>query len=271
MRIVVDGIPVSNMTIYPIRILSGLILFCLLYLLFRAVATMAYRQALDDESEEDKQVAMASLLTYTGAGIAIFVGLLVAGFDFTGLAIVAGALSVGIGLGLQSVVNNFVSGLILLIEKPIKPGDRINIDGIEGFVKKIRVRSTHIISLYREDIIIPNSDLITHRLTNYMFSDKLGRFSCEVGVAYDSDAEQVRELLLQLAYEHKDVVKTGAFKPIVYFKTLDDTRLVFQLWCLIQNVNNKAIVQSDINFAIYQTFRDHGIIMLTPIQLVAAK
>lgn len=100
----------------------------------RAISTSISRHQ-QFENEEETQVAIASILTYVGFSIAVISGLLVAGFNFTGLAIIAGALSVGIGLGLQSIVNNFVSGIILLIEKPIRPGDRINIDGVEGFVK----------------------------------------------------------------------------------------------------------------------------------------
>ncbi|HDV6631120.1 TPA: mechanosensitive ion channel, partial [Legionella pneumophila] len=138
------GFTLANITIYPTRILFGIIIFCFLYLVSRAISTSISRHQ-QFENEEETQVAIASILTYVGFSIAVISGLLVAGFNFTGLAIIAGALSVGIGLGLQSIVNNFVSGIILLIEKPIRPGDRINIDGVEGFVKKIRVRSTQIL------------------------------------------------------------------------------------------------------------------------------
>ncbi|HEO1450578.1 TPA: mechanosensitive ion channel family protein, partial [Legionella pneumophila] len=129
------GFTLANITIYPTRILFGIIIFCFLYLVSRAISTSISRHQ-QFENEEETQVAIASILTYVGFSIAVISGLLVAGFNFTGLAIIAGALSVGIGLGLQSIVNNFVSGIILLIEKPIRPGDRINIDGVEGFVKK---------------------------------------------------------------------------------------------------------------------------------------
>lgn len=257
------GVHLVNVTIYPTRIISGVVVFCLLYLVCRAISTsISSHQQFEDE--EETQVAVASILTYIGFTIAIIAGFLVAGFDFTGLAIIAGALSVGIGLGLQSIVNNFVSGLILLIEKPIRPGDRINVDGVEGFVKKIRVRSTQILSPSREDIIIPNSDLITRRVTNYMFSDKFCNINCEVGVAYGSNTHEVRDVLLAIANNHDEVIKSGRNKPVVLFRSFADSSLIFQLGCLIKDVNKKSVVKSDLNFAIEQAFREHNIEMPYP-------
>lgn len=136
-KYILYGVKFENFTFNPARVISGIILFCILHLIFRSISATISRHKQFD-GEEETQVAVASLLTYIGFAVAIISALLISGFDFTGLAIVAGALSVGIGLGLQSIVNNFVSGLILLIEKPIKPGDKISIDGIDGYVKKIR-------------------------------------------------------------------------------------------------------------------------------------
>ena len=257
------GVHLVNITIYPTRIISGVVVFCILYLICRAISTSITNQQ-QFEDEEETQVAVASILTYIGFTIAVIAGSLVAGFDFTGLAIIAGALSVGIGLGLQSIVNNFVSGLILLIEKPIRPGDRINVDGVEGFVKKIRVRSTQILSPSREDIIIPNSDLITHRVTNYMFSDKFCNIHCEVGVAYGTDTHLVRDVLLAIANGHEEVVKSGRNKPVVLFRSFADSSLIFELGCLIKDVNKKSVVKSDLNFAIEKAFREHNIEMPYP-------
>ena len=254
------GIHLANITIYPTRIISGIVVFCLLYLVFRAISTSISRHQ-QFEDEEETQVAVASILTYVGFSLAMISGFLVAGFDFTGLAIIAGALSVGIGLGLQSIVNNFVSGLILLIEKPIRPGDRINVDGVEGFVKKIRVRSTQIITPSREDIIVPNSDLITRRVTNYMFSDKFCRINCEVGVAYGSDTILVRDVLLNLANNHEEVIKSHRNKPVVLFQSFGNSNLIFQLSCLIKDVNKKSTVKSELNFAIDEAFRENKINM----------
>jgi len=260
---VLYGIHFATFTFYPTRIIAGVVVFCLLYLLFRSISTALSRHE-QFEDEEETQVAIASILTYVGFAIAMISALLVAGFDFTGLAIVAGALSVGIGLGLQSIVNNFVSGIILLIEKPIKPGDKINVDGIEGVVKKIRVRSTQITSSAREDIIIPNSDLITRRVTNYMYTDKYLSICCEVNVSYGSDTALVRELLLKVTHDHDEIIKSARNKPTVLFRAFGENALVFQVWFVIKDGNNKANVKSELHFAIERLFREHNITFALP-------
>ncbi|HAU3482672.1 TPA: mechanosensitive ion channel [Legionella pneumophila] len=252
------GFTLANITIYPTRILFGIIIFCFLYLVSRAISTSISRHQ-QFENEEETQVAIASILTYVGFSIAVISGLLVAGFNFTGLAIIAGALSVGIGLGLQSIVNNYVSGIILLIEKPIRPGDRINIDGVEGFVKKIRVRSTQILTPVNEDIIIPNSDLITRRVVNYMLTDNYWRVNCEVSVAFGTNLNLVKDILLEIANKHDDVIKSGRNKPVVLFTSFADSALTFQLWCMIKDVNKKSTVKSELNFSIEEAFRKHDI------------
>ena len=260
-----NGVIFSNFTIYPARIIIGVMVFCVMFLICRALST-AITRYYQFEHEEDTQVAVASILNYIGFALALISGFLIAGFNFTGLAIVAGALSVGIGLGLQSIVNNFVSGLILLIEKPIKPGDRIIVDGVEGTVKKIRVRSTQIMTSAREDIILPNSDLITKRVTNYMYTDKYLSIGCQVQVAYDANIELVNELLLKAAFNHDDVIKTGKQKPHVLFKSFGEHALIFQLWCLIRDANKKSSVQSDLNYMILKLFKEHEIEMSFPQQ-----
>lgn len=254
----VHGVHLADMTFYPTRILAGLVVFCSLYLICRAISTSISRHQ-QFEDEEETQVAIASILTYVGFSIALISGFLIAGFNFTGLAIIAGALSVGIGLGLQGIVNNVVSGLILLIEKPIRPGDRINVEGLEGFVKKIRVRSTQIMTPSREDIIIPNSDLITRPVKNYMYSDLYCRINCDISVSYGTDTLLVRDILLDIMNQHEEVIKVGRSQPRVILRSLGNGALDFQFDCLIRDVNKKSTVQSELNFAIEQTFRAHHI------------
>ncbi len=256
--LLLNGVHFSSFTFYPTRIISGIIVFCILYLLFRSLSTKLSQHA-QFEDEEETQVAVASILTYIGFAFALISALFVSGIDFTGLAIIAGALSVGIGLGLQSIVNNFVSGIILLIEKPIKPGDRISIDGVEGIVKKIRVRSTQITTAAREDVIIPNSDLITHPVTNFMFADKSLTIYCEVGVSYDSDPILVKKVLLQAVHEHDEAIKSARSKPTVLFRAFGESAMIFQVWFLIKDGNKKSQIHSDINFSIAQLFREHQI------------
>ena len=204
------------------------------------------------------------MLTYIGFALALICGLWTAGFDFTGLTVVAGALSVGIGLGLQGIVNNFVSGLILLIEKPIKPGDRITVDGIEGIVKKIRVRSTQLVTPQREDVMIPNSHFMTSPITNSMYTDKHVLIQCQLSVPSGTDPQKVRELLMNVANENADVIKQTQHQPFVLFRAFDDNAYVFQLCCIIKDVNKKASVHSELNFSIEQRFRDNNVSLIIP-------
>lgn len=257
------GFQINRLNFVPAKMISGIIVYCLIYLLFRAISRKI-SQNQNFDGEEERQVAVASIIIYLGFSIALFTALIISGIDFTGLTIIAGALSVGIGLGFQSIVNNIVSGLILLIEKPFKPGDRISVDGIEGFVKKIRVRSTQILTPAKEDIIIPNSDLVTKKVINYMYSDKYCRIQCDVGVAYDSSVALVKDLLLQAANVHDEVIKTGRSKPVVLFYAFGRSALLFSLFVTIKDVNKKGLIQSDLNALIMEFFRAHQIKMGLP-------
>ena len=121
-------------------------------------------------------------------------------------SVVAGALSVGIGFGLQSIANNFVSGIILLFERPIKAGDFVTVGDVEGFVKKISIRATEIETLDNQDMLVPNSELISGRVTNWVLHNPYGRLRIKVGVAYGSDVNTVKQILETVSHENKNVI-----------------------------------------------------------------
>ena len=150
-----------------------------------------------------------------------------AGFDITNLAIVAGALSVGIGFGLQSIVNNFVSGLILLIERPIKVGDRIVVGDEQGLVRRISVRATEIETFDRASVIVPNSELITGRVKNWTLRDSLGARQREDRCGLQFRPEQVIAILMKCAEDHPDVLRTPA--PCAALEAFGDSALLFNL------------------------------------------
>lgn len=257
-----SGFKFVGITVVPSRIILALISFSIILLIGRFISTMVAHK--NQFHEEDTQIAIATITIYISFAIAFVFALVITGVNFTGLAIIAGALSVGVGLGLQNIVNNFVSGLILLIEKPIKPGDRISFGMFEGFVKKIRIRSTQIATIANEDVIIPNADLITQPVTNYMYLDHRIRVVCQVGVAYGSDVQLVRKLLLQVAADHPEVVKEPKKAPLVLFTSFGNSSLLFELWCVIHDVNKRYIVGSELNFAIDEIFRANGITIAFP-------
>lgn len=258
-----DGFEIGGLQLYPFRILLAAAIFSLIILLSRWISTFVARKN-TLKKDTDQQVAIASILTYVLFAIGLLASLLVAGVNFTGLAIIAGALSVGIGLGLQNIVANFFSGLILLLEKPIKPGDRVIVGDTEGFVKKVRLRSTQISTMAKEDVIIPNSELINTQVINYMFRDTLWRVACRVGVAYGSDVALVKKVLLAVAADHEDICQTEPNEPIVLFMAFGNSSLDFELWCVITDVNKKYIIQSELNSEVDRRFRENHITIAFP-------
>ena len=201
--------------------------------------------------------SLIQLLGYLGLIISMMAGISAVGFDLTNLALIAGALSVGIGFGLQSIVSNFVSGLILLFERPIKVGDWVMLNSGEGFVKKISVRATEIETLDKTSIIVPNSELISSSVKNWTYKDRIGRVSITVGVTYDCNPHQVREILLECAKEHPSVLSHPAAS--VLFKDFGDSALIFDLRVFVRNIRERYDISTDLRFMIWDRLKEEGI------------
>ena len=151
-----------------------------------------------------------------------------------------------------------------MVEKSIKPGDRIIINDKEGFVKEIRLRSTQITTIAKEDIIVPNSDFITQQVINYTFKDELTRVACRVGVSYDSNIDLVKKTLFEIAEKHPDIRHDDANKPAVLFNEFADSSLNFALYCTINDANKKYKVISDLNAAVFKEFKKLNIEIAYP-------
>lgn len=257
----VNGFTVGQIPIVPLRIFMGLLLFLVFWTIARWLKNQIRRNiAKETHFSKSARDAFVTISGYFIFGIALILGLAAAGVNFTSLTVIAGALSVGIGFGLQNIINNFVSGLILLFERPIRRGDWIIVSGTEGYVKKISVRSTVISTFDRADVIVPNSELISSQVTNWMLSDRKGRVRVPVGVAYGSNTELVKNLLLEAAYGLPDVVTDGSVPdPFVLFMGFGDSSLDFELRCYIKDVDTRLRSRSDLNFAIDAAFRAHGV------------
>lgn len=263
----IDGFELWGITLVPIRLIGGLLLFGILLLVSRRVRDMAERKWTSElDIDPGGREALVTLIGYAGVIISILTGLSWAGFSFDNLALVAGALSVGIGFGLQNVVSNFVSGLILLFERPIRAGDWIQVGGTEGVVKKIRVRATEIQQFDRTEVIVPNADFITNSVTNFTLHNKMGRLFLPVGVAYGSDTELVRDVLFRVASSHPDVLMGSAIapEPIISFTAFGDSALNFEIRAYLRDVGKRLVVTSDLHFAIDKAFRENGIEMPFP-------
>ena len=197
--------------------------------------------------------SISTIFGYFGFTLAAVLAITAAGFDLSNLAIVAGALSLGVGFGLQSIVSNFVSGLILLTERPIAAGDWVVTTGGEGTVKRISVRSTEIQTFDRASVIVPNSTLITDPVTNWTRQNKMGRIIVPIGVGYNSDPDQVRDILLNCADKNSGILRRPA--PIVYLMDFGADALVFQLRAFLADINYSVSVQSELRFAILKALR----------------
>ena len=208
------------------------------------------------------KAALKRLLHYTLFTIGFFVAISMAGLDLQKFTIIAGALSVGIGFGLQNIVNNFVSGLILLFERPVKVGDTINIDDQWGTITRIGMRSTVFETLDRSEIIVPNSDLISQKVTNWTFTTNISRIVLTVGVAYGSPLDKVLEILMRVAQEHPGILKDPESSAI--FTGFGESSIDFELRVWISDINKRLKIKSELGQAVDRYFREEGITIPFP-------
>jgi len=246
--------------------LAGFI-YAILILLFTHAAARLWRQFLrsrvlfDSGLELGVQESVTTVTVYLLWGLGILVSLNVMGLSTTSIAVAFGALSIGLGFGLQNIFNNFVSGLILLFERPVQVGDVVQVNEIWGTITKINVRSTVVQTYDNASLIIPNSDMISNQVTNWSFKDLRLRRNIVVGVAYGSNTELVRETLLEIAQGHPKVLKRP--KPDVLFDDFGDSALIFRLR-LWTTIDHFIAVETDVRFEIDRLFRERGIEIAFP-------
>lgn len=246
--------------------LMGLVVAILILLLTQFVARVwqqVFRQNILNQSgmEEGLQDSITTISVYVVWAVGILIALNAFGFNATSLTVVLGALGIGLGFGLQAIFNNFVSGIILLFERPIQVGDDIEVGGRWATVRKINVRATVVQTYDNASLIIPNSDLISSQVTNWSFKDKRLRRNVEVGVAYGSDVELVRDTLMEVAEKTPRILKLP--KPDVIFKEFGDSALIFvlRIWSRVEYFYS---VESDVRYEITRLFREKNIEIAFP-------
>jgi potassium efflux system protein len=257
------NVSIGSFSISPVGILFGIGVFAIGYLLTRRFGSWLDRNVMRRSGlDAGVRNSVRTVTGYAGIGLAALIGLSAAGFDLSNLAIVAGALSLGIGFGLQNIVNNFVSGLILLVERPFKVGDWIEAGTTSGFVRKISVRATEIETFQHQTVILPNSELINSKVGNWTLRNKLGRVDIPVGVGYESDPRHVHELLLEVANADAEVLRKPA--PAVVFSGFGASSLDFELRVHIGDVLNVVAAGTRLRIAIHEKLKEAGIAIPFP-------
>ncbi|MCW2274063.1 DUF3772 domain-containing protein [Rhodoblastus acidophilus] len=257
------GVKIGDVTISMSSVVLALLFFAVGYGLTGAVRNWLQNRYLPiTQLDQGLRDAISASVGYLGLGMSLVLSLGYVGISFERLALVAGALSVGIGLGLQGVVANFVAGLIIMWERAIRVGDLVVVGGETGTVRRINIRATEIQTPDRATTIVPNGNMITGVVKNFVREDRVGRVVIPVQAAWDSDPEQVRALLVETAKEHDEVVRFPA--PLALFVKFGATMLEFELYCFVEDVERAGRVKSDLHFAIFKAFAEAGIKMTPP-------
>lgn len=245
--------------ITPLRIITLIFLIGLLIYLSGKVRRLLVEKVLvRTHLDIGARQAIGTISRY----LLLFLGLLIilqtVGINLTTLNVVAGAIGIGVGFGLQNIASNFISGLIILTERPVKVGDLVEINGIDGMITIIGARSTKVKTIDDAVIIVPNSKFISDNVVNWSFDSKVAQFHIPVDVAYDSDIDLVEEVLLRIAAENPEVLNEP--KPSVRLKKFDGGTLNLELWVWSESkLQSKNVLLSDLNFAIVKEFHANNI------------
>ena len=240
-------------------LVKAILFLGLLWLFTRVLSRILRTQILDKTAlGEGRKFSLQRLASYTLFGIGALTGLNALGIDLSSLTVFSGALGIGLGLGFQPIVKNFASGLILLVEQPVKVGDRVQVDDLRGDIVHIESRATWIRTNDNVVMIVPNSEFIEGRVTNWTANDRNVRINVPLGVSYGSDPEEVRSVLLRVGREHSDVLDDPA--PDVIFTGFGDSSLDFELrvWTNRQ-VTTPKIISSDLYFELFVALKSEGI------------
>ena len=249
------GFNIGGVHISITSILLGIISFFVLLSLFKMLKNSFISGNLSKiEMNDGVRNSIVSSISFLGFIISGILAIAVMGGSLSSIAIIAGALSFGVGLGLQNMVSNLAAGMTILWERPLKIGDWVVINGQEGIVKQINMRSTELETWDKSTIIIPNSDILSKSLTNYTYAGKTGRVVVKVSVGYNSNIDQVTRTLLEIAFSNPEVMASPA--PSVSFNNLGSSSLEFQLNCFTANVFNRSGIANDLREKIVNRFRE---------------
>lgn len=207
--------------------------------------------------------AIGAIARYIFLIFGLFVVIHASGIDLSGLALLGGALGVGIGFGLQNITNNFVSGIVILLERPVKVGDRIEVGGTAGDVVKISARATTVVTNDGISVIIPNAELVSTRVTNWSLTGKMVRFKIPIPVAYGTDQEKILKLLMEVAAEDSNIAKEPV--PSIRLKEFGSSAIVYELVIWTSKLmQRQGMMKSRINMAVCRKFAEHNITMPLP-------
>lgn len=254
----------TEVTLWTLLYLVVLI-FLLFYLSGKLKKWLIEKVLVKGRMDSGARQALGSIIRYFVIALGVLIILQTAGINLTTFQVLAGTVGIGVGFGLQNIASNFVSGLIILFERPIKIGDRIEVGNVEGDVIEINARSTTVVTNDNIAIIIPNTKFVMENVVNWSLTGGDVRFRVPVCVAYGSDLKKVAELLLEAARENKDVLDSPppAIRLIGFGENQAALLLELRVWSTTLT-HRKATLISTLNFAIYEKFQEHGIEMSTP-------
>lgn len=251
------GFKIGGIQISLISIALGIAVFFGSLAVSKMIKNKLANSLQSSDMDDGIKHSLVSGVSFVGFIISILLAIVSMGIDLTSLAFIAGALSVGIGFGLQDVIKNLVAGIIILLERPFRVGDWVIMNGEEGKIKQINIRSTEMETFKRTSVIIPNASLISSSVTNLTHDDNMARQSVKVGVSYDSDPQIVKQILLDCAKEHKNILQNPA--PYVLFQDFGSSSLDFELRYYIKNLWESWPTPSDLRYTIFKRFKENGI------------